>query len=65
MGAGCKIDPDQVLEAAKGKLSEVVVIGFEKDRDGILYMASSEGPGDTLWLVEVGKRDLLTGFQEP
>lgn len=59
---GCitKLDlpPDRILEAAKGELEGVVVIGFKKD--GSEYFASSYADGgDVLWLLERCKKQLL------
>ena len=38
------LDPDRILEAAKGQLSEVVILGWEKAEDGTgaFYMAASD-----------------------
>ena len=62
IGSGIKLEPDKVLAEAKGELTEAVVIGF--DQDGEIYLASSEGPGDCLWLIEVAKSFLLNGCVE-
>lgn len=52
------LDPDRVLDSAKGKLDSAVVIGFDKDGD--LYFASSKADGgDVLWLLEKAKKELL------
>lgn len=52
------IPPDRVLEAAKGILDGVMVIGFTKDGD--LYTASSYADGGTaLWLLEQTKQRVL------
>jgi hypothetical protein len=56
IGSGIHLEPDQVLEAWKGKLKEVVVIG---NMDGSPFMASSEGVERTLWLIEKAKIDVL------
>lgn len=54
------VAPDAVLEAAKGKLEGVVLVGF--DAEGELYAASSYADGGTvLWLLEKLKQNLLTG----
>ena len=53
-----ELDPDRVLEEAKGKLEGCVVIGF--DDDGDLYLASSYADGGTLlWLLESCKQKLM------
>jgi cytochrome c2 len=54
------IDPDKVLEAAKGLTERVIVIG--KCEDGDYYFASSSGSNaDNLWDTEQFKQFLLTG----
>lgn len=54
------LDPDRVLEAAKGKLQGVVVVGF--DHDGEFYGASSYADGgNAIWLLEVCKKRILEG----
>ena len=53
------IDPDSVLEGAKGKLSKVLVIGCEEDD---LYMATSTtSKPEILYLIEQLKFKLLNG----
>jgi hypothetical protein len=59
VGPGAKVDCNRVLRAAIGKLQNVVVIGWE-DETGDLYFASSDGPMDTLWLIEQAKKELLS-----
>lgn len=50
--------PDQVLDAAIGKLEGVVIMGW--DKDGQEYFASSYADGGTvLWLTERMKKMLL------
>lgn len=52
------VDPDKVLEGAKGKLSCVLVAGFTDD--GEVWLASSTGePGTNLWLMEKFKQRVL------
>lgn len=52
------LDPDRVLEAAKGKLERVMVIGFEGDN---LYVAASEpGIAEAVLLLELSKDHLLS-----
>ena len=49
---------EKVLGAAlKDELEQVVIIGV--DSDGEIYLASSKGPESTLWLLELGKKELL------
>lgn len=60
VGEGRRIRVNGVLAGArKAKLTECVVIGYTPEGD--LYGASSEGPGDTMWLVEAFKKWLLEG----
>jgi len=50
---------DKVLEAAVGKLSKVVVLGYE-ETDGSIYMAASCGNiAEALYLLEKCKKRLL------
>lgn len=59
VGRNAKVAANRVLAGARGKLREVVVIGYTLDGD--IYAASSEGPGDTVWLIEQAKRWILEG----
>jgi len=54
-----KVRTNAVLAGARNKLRECVVLGYT--HDGELYAASSEGPGDTVWLMEHAKKWLLDG----
>jgi hypothetical protein len=52
------IDPDKVLTGAVGKLSEVVIVGYESD--GSFYFASTRANGpDVLWLLKQAEQRLL------
>ncbi len=52
------LPPDRILEAAKGKMQSVVIIGF--DAEGQEYFASSVADGGTvMWLLERCKKALL------
>lgn len=54
------IAPDQVLEQAVGKLGKVIVLGFQNDEDGTLYMAASCGNiAEALYLIEKAKKALM------
>ncbi len=49
---------DRVLEAAKGKLEGVVLLGYDKEEQE--YFASTYADsGDVLWLLERCKQELL------
>lgn len=51
---------EQVLEMAKeAGLTDVVVIGYDKDGDEYFASSKSDG-GDVLWLLERAKYKLLT-----
>jgi hypothetical protein len=53
------IDPDKVLNAALGKLDQVVIIGCNQDDD--IYFASSTGDiGQVLLLMECAKKELMS-----
>lgn len=56
-------NPDNVLEAAKDKLTDCLVIGWEPS--GQLYVSGSTGElGDLLTLMELAKATLISGFVE-
>lgn len=60
VGSNFKVRTNGVLAGArKAKLTECLVIGFTPEGD--LYGASTEGPGDTMWLIEAFKKWLLEG----
>ena len=60
VGSGQKVSAARVLAGArKANLDECVVLGF--DQNGDIFAASTEGPGDTMWLIEQSKRWLLDG----
>ena len=55
------LDPDRILEAAKGELESVVIVGYGKAADGsqIEYFASSIANGGTIaWLLNRAVRRL-------
>lgn len=54
------IDPELVLDAAKGKLSKVIVIGVTTDGEFEYINSSiSDGP-QALWMLERAKIEMLT-----
>lgn len=57
LGDGAVIDPDKVLEAAKGDFTHVVVLGW--DKNGELNLRSSHGSRETLWLLRKAECHLL------
>lgn len=57
------MNPDKVLEGAKGELEQVIVIGY--DKEGEEYFASSIAGGpECLWLMERFKASLLAITEE-
>ena len=57
------LPPDRILDAAKGELEGVVILGY--DKSGKEYFASSYADGGTvLWLIERCKAKLLTVIEE-
>lgn len=60
LGNITKLDlpPDRILDAAKGQMQGVVLLGW--DEDGELYFASTYADGgEVLWLLEKAKQRLL------
>lgn len=58
------IEPDLVLEGAKDRLSEVVVIGYDKETDEPYFATSSDDMKDVLWILEKLKMYLLKEDEE-
>lgn len=52
------LDPDRVLSKAIGNLTEVVVIGFDKDGEEYFASSVSDG-GSVLWHMERAKHKLM------
>lgn len=51
-------DPDVMLRLAQGQLTEVVILGT--DKDGELFFSSNVADGGSvLWLMEKAKKALL------
>jgi hypothetical protein len=56
------LDPDRTLEKTKGKLSNFVIIGWEKDAPHEFFFSSTMADGgDVLWLMELAKHKLISG----
>jgi hypothetical protein len=56
------LEPDDVLEAAKGKLEDVMLIGWTPEGD--LYLASTTSrTGDMFLLLEMAKSGLIDKIQ--
>lgn len=53
-----EVPADNVLSGAIGKLSEVVVIGYDDQQE--LYVAASHGPTEVVWAIEEAKLWLMT-----
>lgn len=57
---GLNLEPDKVLEEAKGCLESVLILG--RDKDGDLFVASSSSDGaQALWDVEDFKYRMFNG----
>ena len=57
------LDPNQILEEAKGELETVFVVG--RDMEGMLYVASNTANvGEMMLLMEQAKAHLLRALQE-
>lgn len=57
------IPPERVLEAAKGQLQRVIVLGV--DKEGLFYFCSStSNKKECLWMVDNFKNQLLNGFRD-
>lgn len=60
VGAGFKIDTDEMLEATKGtKFGRLVILGDLEDGD--LYVAGSANAGETLILLHQAINRIVTG----
>lgn len=52
------LDPDRVLQNTIGKMSNVIIIG--EDKDGEFHFASSKADGGhVIWYLELAKKKLL------
>lgn len=58
-----QVPPDNVLEGAKGKLKEVIVIGYFDD-DSEYYATSMGSNADNVYLLERFKKYLLLSEYE-
>lgn len=54
------LDPDMILEANKGKLAGVVIMGWDDEGNEVFASSYADG-GTVLWLMERCKQRLLTG----
>jgi hypothetical protein len=60
VGDGYRFDPDEILEAAKGKeFARLVILG--ELPDGEIYVAGSANAGESLILIEHAKRKIVFG----
>lgn len=63
VGEDFRFDPDEILEAAKGKgFSELVIIGTLPD--GELWVSGSANGGETMILMEHAKRHICFGHED-
>lgn len=62
VGAGYRIDPDKVLEGAKGRdFTNLLVLG--QHQDGTLYIAGASNAGECIILMELAKHELIFGVE--
>ncbi len=60
VGEGFRFDPDDILEAAKGKgFTTIAVLG--QLEDGSFWISGSANAGETLILMERAKRQICFG----
>ncbi len=60
VGEDFRFDPDEILEAAKGKeFDRVAVIG--QLPDGTLWISGSANGGETVILMEMAKHQIIFG----
>ena len=57
------IDADFVLEAAKGKMDNVLVLGIDKEGNEY-FAASSSDLGDALLIVELFKKRIVQMYED-
>ena len=59
VGDDYRFDPDQILEAAKGrKFTRLVIIGELEDEEE-LYVAGNANAGESLILMELAKLEVI------
>jgi hypothetical protein len=61
-----KHSPNEMLEKCKDKFSDALIIGWEKDDNGLMCIAASGSlqSADLLWMLENAKMAILTGGGE-
>lgn len=60
VGEDFRFDPDEILEAAKGKeFSRVAVLG--ELPDGSVWISGSANAGETIVLMELAKHQIIFG----
>jgi hypothetical protein len=52
------LPPDRILDAAKGKLDSVLVLGITTDEEEYFASSSADAPS-MLWLIERVKKTIL------
>lgn len=60
VGEGYRTDPDELLEGAKGKSFETIIIIGQR-KDGTLSISSNANLGETVVLMEFARHDILFG----
>ena len=63
VGEGYRFDADEILEAAKGKGFETVVVLGQLE-DGSYWVSGSANAGETLLLMERAKHAIVFGDDE-
>ena len=56
-----KLTADDVLEKAKGKCEEVVIIGFDEDNNFMMYSSKEMTLGDLNLILDITKHKLVRG----
>lgn len=57
------LPPDRLLENAVGQLTEVIILGY--DKDGKFYFSSSKASGpEALWTLAMAQKKILEVFDD-
>jgi hypothetical protein len=54
-----RVEPDAVLDGAKGQLTEVFVIGVEDEGGGMFLASSTSNKPDLLWMLKMAEQRIL------
>jgi len=58
------VTPDEALEHAKDKYSDVLILGFDKEGISLAYGSDGMTVRDIIYLMESFKNELLNGYEE-